>query len=173
MLMHQRRGITHGAGAGRRCGQSRNRGWKWKSVLHTVEVVKPVVPSGCSETWLITVSLLECIALNDCEKLGLRCKQERRFRATTDSRRTLPTAPNLLSQDFAASGPNKVWTADITYIATEKDWLYLAGLKDLFSGELVGYAMDERMTRHLVMQALFRAVATRRLPLDRSIIRTR
>jgi putative transposase len=40
--------------------------------------------------------------------------------------------------------------------------LYLAGLKDLFSGELVGYAMSERMTKHLVMQALFRAVASQR-----------
>ncbi|WP_157646851.1 IS3 family transposase, partial [Burkholderia ubonensis] len=41
---------------------------------------------------------------------------------------------------------------------------YLAGLKDLYSGEIVGYAMSERMTKHLVMQALFRAVATRRPP---------
>jgi transposase InsO family protein len=48
------------------------------------------------------------------------------------------------------------------YIATDEGWLYLSGLKDLFSGELVGYAMSERMTKHLVMQALFCADASQR-----------
>ena len=52
--------------------------------------------------------------------------------------------------------------SDITYIATDEGWLYLAGVKDLFNGELVGYAMSEQMTKALVMQALFRAVATKR-----------
>lgn len=51
---------------------------------------------------------------------------------------------------------------DITYIETDEGWLYLAGVKDLFNGEIVGYAMDERMTRSLIMRALFRAVALRR-----------
>jgi putative transposase len=55
-----------------------------------------------------------------------------------------------------------VWTGDLTYIPTDEGWLYLAGLKDLHSGEIVGYAMGERMTRQLVMQALFRAVSLRR-----------
>ncbi len=95
-------------------------------------------------------------------KLGLRCKQKRKFKATTNSKHDLPVAPNLLNQDFAATAPNQAWCGDITYIATDEGWLYLAGLKDLFSGELVGYAMAERMTKHLVMQALFRAVASRR-----------
>jgi putative transposase len=71
-------------------------------------------------------------------------------------------APNLQNQDFTATSPNQAWCGDITYIATDGGWLYLAGLKDLFSGELVGYAMSERMTKHLVMQALFRAVASQR-----------
>ena len=52
--------------------------------------------------------------------------------------------------------------SDLTYIWTDEGWLYLAGIKDLFSGELVGYAMSERMTRTLVMQALFGAVALKR-----------
>jgi putative transposase len=67
-----------------------------------------------------------------------------------------------LNQDFSVSAPNQAWCEDITYIATDEGWLYLAGLKDLFSGELVGYAMSERMTKHLVVQALFRAVASHR-----------
>ncbi|OTP76178.1 Mobile element protein [Caballeronia sordidicola] len=62
------------------------------------------------------------------------------------------------------SGPNQAWRGDITYIATDEGWLYLAGLKDLFSGEVVGYSMSERMTKQPVMQALFRAVASHRPP---------
>jgi putative transposase len=92
-------------------------------------------------------------------KLGLRCKQKRKFKATTNSKHTLPVAPNLLARDFAVSAPNRVWVSDITYIATAEGWLYLAGIKDLFSGELVGYALNERMTKDLVIQALFRAVS--------------
>ncbi|QIE29458.1 Integrase core domain protein (plasmid) [Caballeronia sp. SBC1] len=95
-------------------------------------------------------------------KLGLRCKQKRKFKATTNSTHNLPVAPNILDQDFSVSAPNQAWCGDITYIATDEGWLYLAGLKDLFSGEIVGYAMSERMTKQLVMQALFRAVASHR-----------
>ena len=97
-------------------------------------------------------------------KLGLRCKQKRKFKATTNSTHDLPVAPNILSQDFSVSAPNQAWCGDITYIATDEGWLYLAGLKDLYSGEIVGYAMSERMTKQLVMQALFRAVASHRPP---------
>jgi putative transposase len=60
------------------------------------------------------------------------------------------------------AAPNQAWVTDITYIATDEGWLYLAGIKDLFNGELVSYTIDARMTRQLVMQALFRAVATKR-----------
>ena len=95
-------------------------------------------------------------------QLGLRCKQKRKFIATTDSAHTLPVAANVLNREFAATGPNKVWVTDITYIATDEGWLYLAGVKDVFSGELVGYAMADHMTCTLVTQALFRAVATKR-----------
>lgn len=95
-------------------------------------------------------------------ELGLRCKQKRKFKATTDSRHNLPVAPNLLGRQFAVAAPNKAWVTDITYVATDEGWLYLAGLKDLFDGELVGYAIAERMTQQLVMKALFRAVVSHR-----------
>jgi putative transposase len=96
------------------------------------------------------------------QKLGLRCRQKRKFKATTDSKHSLPVAPNLLDRQFAVAAPNNAWVTDITYIATDEGWLYLAGIKDLFNGELVGYALDARMTQQLVMQALFRAVAAKR-----------
>ena len=96
------------------------------------------------------------------KKLGISCKQKRRFKATTNSRHTLPVAENLLDQRFKVSQPNAVWVSDITYIPTDEGWLYLAGHKDLFTGEIVGYALGERMTRNLVSQSLFRALRAKR-----------
>jgi putative transposase len=96
------------------------------------------------------------------KKLGIRCKQRKKFRATTDSKHTLPVVENLLNQEFEATGPNELWVSDITYIPTEEGWLYLAGHKDLFTGEIVGYAMSSRITKNLVNQSLFRAVAAKR-----------
>jgi len=96
------------------------------------------------------------------KKLGIRCKQKRKFKATTDSKHTLPVAENLVNQQFEATAPNQIWLSDITYIPTEEGWLYLTGHKDIFTGEIVGYAMGARMTKNLVSQSLFRAVAAKR-----------
>jgi putative transposase len=96
------------------------------------------------------------------KRLRLRCKQRRKFKATTDSKHTLPVAENVLKQQFKATRPNEVWVSDITYIPTEEGWLYLAGHKDLFTGEIVGYALGNRITKHLVSQSLFRSVAAKR-----------
>ena len=96
------------------------------------------------------------------KKLGIRCKQKKKFKATTDSTHTLPVAENLLDQHFEVSRPNTAWVSDITYIPTDEGWLYLAGHKDLFNGEVVGYAMGERLTKNLVSESLFRAVAAKR-----------
>lgn len=77
----------------------------------------------------------------------------------------MPVAPNLLEQKFKAITPNHTWMTDITYIPTDEGGLYLADHKDLFSGDLVGYAMSGRMTRNLASQSLFRGVAAKRPPL--------
>ena len=98
------------------------------------------------------------------QKLLIRCKQKRKFKATTDSKHTLPVAENILGQQFTVTAPNKVWTSDITYVPTDEGWLYVAGHKDLFSGNIVGYAMGERLTRNLVSQSLFQAIVAKRPP---------
>ncbi len=97
-------------------------------------------------------------------QLGLRCvQQKKRFRVTTtDARHGLPLAPNLLEQRFAVERPDAVWTADITYVPTQEGWLYVAAIKDLFAGEIVGREFSERMTTDLVARAVKQAVATRR-----------
>jgi len=96
------------------------------------------------------------------KRLGIRCRQRRRFKATTNSKHSLPVAENLLGQEFKVYRPNAVWVSDITYVPTDEGWLYLAGHKDLFTGEIVGYAMGERLTRNLVSQSLFRALRAKR-----------
>jgi len=95
-------------------------------------------------------------------KLGLRCKQKRKFKVTTDSNHKLPVAENMLKQEFKVDQPDKVWVSDITYVPTDEGWLYLAGHKDLFNSEIVGYAMGEWLSRNLVSQSLLRAVNTRK-----------
>jgi len=96
------------------------------------------------------------------KKLGIRCKQKRRFKVTTDSRHKLPVVEDLVKQEFKVYEPNTVWVSDITYVPTDEGWLYLAGHKDLFTHEIVGYAMGERLTKSLVDESLFRAVAAKR-----------
>jgi putative transposase len=95
-------------------------------------------------------------------EMDIICKQKRKFRVTTDSNHDFPVAENILNQTFTPKAPNEVWVTDLTYIQTDEGWLYLAGIKDVFTCEIVGYAMGERMTKELVGQALFRAVQTRR-----------
>ena len=55
-----------------------------------------------------------------------------------------------------------MWVSDITYVPTDEGWLYVASHKDLFTGNIVGYAMGERLTKNLVSRSLFRAVAAKR-----------
>ena len=92
---------------------------------------------------------------------GLNPKPHRRFVVTTDSDHALPIAPNLLEQDFTAVRPNQKWVSDITYIPTDEGFLFLAGTIDLFSRKVVGWALDERMDRGLVLKALDMAIRDR------------
>lgn len=85
---------------------------------------------------------------------GIRGRHKRRYKATTDSKHDLPVAPNRLDRQFETTAPDQVWTTDITYIPTQEGWLYLAVVMDLYSRMIVGWAMDARMTRTLVISAL-------------------
>ncbi len=92
---------------------------------------------------------------------GIRSRTKKKFKATTNSRHNLPLAPNLLNQDFTVDAPDRTWVSDITYIHTEKGWLYLAVLLDLFNREIVGWATSSRMTRQLAIDALQMALGLR------------
>ena len=85
---------------------------------------------------------------------GIRAKGKRHFKVTTDGNHDLPIAPNLLNREFTVDAPDKVWVGDITYIATEEGWQFLAVAIDLFSRQVVGLPLREDMTRDIVIDAL-------------------
>ena len=85
---------------------------------------------------------------------GIKAKHKRRFKVTTDSKHTLPIAPNLLDRNFTPEAPNQVWASDITYLWTDEGWLYLAIVLDLFNREVVGWSLKPRMTADIVTDAL-------------------
>ena len=89
-------------------------------------------------------------------------KQKKKFKATTDSKHNLPVAPNLLNRQFEAQEPDRVYVSDITYIWTREGWLYLAVILDLFSRQVVGWSLSNRMTKKLIMNALRMAIWRRR-----------
>lgn len=106
------------------------------------------------------------VSLNRVRRLmkqnDIAARHKRTFRATTDSRHSLPVAPNRLQQNFVAERPNQVWLADVSYVWTDEGWLYLACVLDLYSRAIVGWAMSERNDRHLAIAALAMAYFRRR-----------
>jgi putative transposase len=93
---------------------------------------------------------------------GIRAKTKRKFRVATDSRHDHRVAPNRLDRQFEVAAPNTVWVADISYIPTREGWLYLAAVLDLFSRQVVGWAMDQQMPQELTLAALDMAIQRRR-----------
>ena len=93
---------------------------------------------------------------------GVQAKQKKKFKATTNSKHNLPVSPNLLKREFAVLQSNIAWVGDITYIWTEEGWLYLAVVIDLYSRRVVGWAINKRMTKQLVMDAILMAIWRRK-----------
>jgi transposase InsO family protein len=87
-------------------------------------------------------------------ELGLQGVSPRKFRVTTNSDHDHPIAENVLDRDFEASGPNKKWATDITYIYTGEGWLYLAVVMDLYSRRIVGWSTADHLKTELCLDAL-------------------
>jgi putative transposase len=94
---------------------------------------------------------------------GLQGRQRRRYRVrTTDSRHDEPIAPNRLAAAAPPTRPDAVWVTDITYVDTDEGWLYLAGVLDLYSRRLIGWAMASSLETALPLAALHMALRQRR-----------
>ncbi len=85
---------------------------------------------------------------------GLRAKSTPRCRVTTQSDHAERVAPNVLARQFGvetAGAPDRVWVADLTYIATREGWLYLAVMLDLATRRVVGWALRTRVDQELAL----------------------
>jgi transposase InsO family protein len=95
---------------------------------------------------------------------GIKAKMTKFYKVTTKVNHKAPVAPNILQQVFTATKPNQKWVSDITYIRTNIGWLYLAVVMDLFSRKIIGMAMNNIMTKDLVIHALKHAINDRGVP---------
>jgi putative transposase len=95
---------------------------------------------------------------------GLRARERRRLRVTTDSAHVMAIKDNLLARRFAVPAPDCGWVTDITYLWTLEGWLYLAVILDLFSRRVVGWAVSERLERAVTLDALQMALSDRQPP---------
>ena len=96
---------------------------------------------------------------------GLWGRHKKRYRLqTTDSKHTEPIAPNRLAEAALPRGPNQLWVADITYVATSGGWVYVAAILDLYSRRIVGWALSPQINTALVLKALSMALAHRQPP---------
>jgi len=98
------------------------------------------------------------------QSLQLKVQQKRKYKVTTDSHHKLPVAENVLNRDFSPSAPNQAWGTDITFLWTQQGWIYLAVVIDLYSRRVVGWCIDRRMKKALVIRALMMAVNLRKPP---------
>ena len=119
-----------------------------------------------------------CKISDDLQDMGERCGEQRvrrlmkanGLRSHTGYRRKprhlsgkpASVAPNHLARQFDVQTPNEAWVTDITYIRTHEGWLYLAVVLDLFSRQLVGWSMQSRMDKELVISALLMAIWKRK-----------
>ena len=96
---------------------------------------------------------------------GIVGTQRRRHRTTTRANPAHPVEPNVLDRDFTATRPDQRWVTDITYIATDEGWAYLASILDLYSRRVVGWALSASLSTDLPLAALDNALV-RRAPND-------
>jgi len=91
----------------------------------------------------------------------IRVKTKRRYKITTHSVHSYPVAANLLGNGIQIVRSNQVWVSDISYIWTQEGWLYLSIIMDVYSRGIVGWAMEERLTKELVVKAVEMACSRR------------
>jgi putative transposase len=92
---------------------------------------------------------------------GLSARPPRRYRVTTESTHKLPVAPNVVARNFTATGPNRVWVTDMTYVWTWEGWLFLAVIVDVFSRRVVGWSAADHLRTELALEALGMALGLR------------
>jgi putative transposase len=87
---------------------------------------------------------------------------KKKLKVTTDSSHGKPVHANIVQQRFEAERPNRLWTSDITHVWTKEGWMYLSVILDVYSRMVVGWSLQARLHKRLVLDALRDAVHLRR-----------
>jgi putative transposase len=152
-------------------GVSRSGFYNWKKrfpdksrreyeLLRTIEKVHQGSREtyGSPRVWRQVKALGFQVSKRKVEKImkenGLRGKKRRRYRATTDSKHSLPISPNVVNREFDRGAPNRVWLSDITYLTTDAGWAYLATVMDAHTRKILGWSIANHMRVDLVTSAL-------------------
>ena len=116
-----------------------------------VEVTQAGLP--CSENHAAEILRIE----------GLKARNGKAFKYQVSAAATYNVAPNILARNFHTSRPNEKWVSDITYIDIDGQWMHLAVIMDLYSRQIIGWAVDETMTTELILEAFEMAVSRRQV----------
>ena len=81
------------------------------------------------------------------------CRRGRKRHTTRRDKHAVP-APDLVGRNFAAASPNRLWTADITYVHTQEGFVYLSFILDAYSRRVVGWSMSNNLRTEMVVDAL-------------------
>lgn len=100
------------------------------------------------------------------KKYGIHSKAVRNFRVTTTPDGKGDYSPNLIEGNFSVQSENELWTGDITYIWTKEGWIYLSVVLDAFNREVIGWAMNVRLNKEIVVDAFNMALINRRSSLE-------
>lgn len=96
------------------------------------------------------------------KKESLYSRTRKKFKVTTKHGKSARFSENLLDGKFQATRANEIWTSDITYIRTKEGWLYLAVVLDIYSRQIIGWAIQQRVTSDIVLKALMMAITNRK-----------
>lgn len=77
---------------------------------------------------------------------GIRAVHAKKFKVTTDSKHSYPIMTNLLERNFEVARKGEVWVSDMTYVRTQKGWMYLTMVMDLWDRKIIGWSMSTDMT---------------------------
>ncbi len=95
-------------------------------------------------------------------KNKIRSKIKRKHKVTTtNSKHRFYVAANLLDQNFHAERPNQIWLSDITYLKVLNKWMYLVVILDLFSRQVISWALSHDLSSDFVLAAIKKAVRRR------------
>lgn len=117
-----------------------------REIYGSPKIYKDLVAAGetCSVNRVARLMQAGCI----------KSKMARKFVITTNSKNTLQPAPDLVQRNFATQKQDQTWVSDTTFIPTREGWLYLAVILDLFSRQVIGWAMGTKNDTDLVQNAL-------------------